>query len=143
MSVHFFGGVWSASCGNYALLKMAQDHSSDFHPSIKGTVARKFYIDNCLKSVKSESRAIFLVDQLRELLQCGGFNPTKWVCNSRSVLGKIAQPERAKEVEDLNLSYNSLPTERALGIHWNVEHDALLLRPKSRKGLQHTWLVES
>ena len=42
------------------------------------TVKRNFYVDNCLKSVKSEQVAIHLVKDLTGLLKKGGFRLTKW-----------------------------------------------------------------
>ena len=125
MSVHLFGGVWSASCANFGLLRTARDNSSEFHSSVSSTVTRNFYVDDCLKSVKSQD----------------GFNLTKWICNSRAVLEKIPQSDRAKEVKDLGLSHDVLPVERALGVHWNVERDEFVFKiqvkdkPLTRHGL--------
>ena len=80
----------------------------------------KFYVDDCLKSVKSRDEAIDLVNELRKLLRRGGFNLTKWICNSRAVLDKIPQSDQAKEVKDLDLSHDvTVPVERAVGVHWN------------------------
>ena len=117
MSVHLFGGVWSASCANAGLLR---DNSCEFHPSISSTVTRNVYVDDCFKSVKSQDEAINLVNQLQRLLRRGGFNLTKWICNSRAVLEKIPQTDRAKKVKDLDLSHDVLHVERVLGVRWNV-----------------------
>ena len=141
MSVHLFGGVWSASCANFGLLRTARDNSSEFHPSVSSTVTRNFYVDDCLTSVKSQDEAIDLVNELQRLLRRGGFNLTKWICNSRAVLEKIPQSDRAKEVKDLDLSHDVLPVERVLGVHWNVERDEFVFKiqvkdkPLTRRGL--------
>lgn len=37
------------------------------------TVRRNFYVDDCLKSIKSETKAISLVSELRALLSKGAF----------------------------------------------------------------------
>ncbi|XP_067030836.1 uncharacterized protein [Acropora muricata] len=141
MSVHLFGGVWSASCANFGLLRTARDNDSEFHPSVSSTVTKNFYVDDCLKSVKSQDEAIDLVNELQRLLRRGGFNLTKWICNSRAVLEKIPQSDRAKKVKDLDLSHDVLPVERALGVHWNVERDEFVFKiqvkdkPLTRRGL--------
>ncbi|XP_068680444.1 uncharacterized protein [Montipora foliosa] len=101
-----FGGVWSASCPNFKLLRTARDNSSEFHPSVSSTVTRNFYVDDCLKSVKSQDEVIDLVNDLQRLLRRGSFNLTKLICNSRAVLEKIPQSGQAKEVKDLDLSHD-------------------------------------
>ena len=46
---------------------------------------------------------------------------SKWITNR--VLSSIPKADRAKEVKDLNLNRNRLPTERALRVQWCVEDD--------------------
>lgn len=87
MSVHRFGGIWSASCANYGRLRTAQDTSDHFDPLVVSKIMRNFYVDDCLKSIGSQDAAFNLVDQLHiKLLQRGCFSFTMWICNSRSVL---------------------------------------------------------
>ena len=141
MSVHLFGGGWTAGCANFGLLRMARDNGSEFHTSVSSTVTKNFYVDDCLKSVKSQDEAIDLVNELQRLLRRGGFNLTKWIYNSRAVLENTPQSDRAKEVKDLDLSHDVLPVERALGVHWNVERDEFVFKiqvkdkPLTRRGL--------
>ena len=51
MLVHFFGGISSPSCANYALQKTADDNAEHFNEDTIQTVKRNFYVDDCLKSV--------------------------------------------------------------------------------------------
>ena len=66
---------------------------------------------------------------------------TKWISNSRSVLSAFPVGERAPTIKSLDLKSESLPIDRALGIHWNVEHDTIDFvvndkeRPENRKGV--------
>ena len=55
------------------------------------------------------------------LCASGGFHLTKWVSNSRVLLGSI--PERAAEVNNLDLEHNEVPVERALGVQWCTSTD--------------------
>ena len=48
---------------------------------------------------------------------------TKWVSNDRKVLESIPIHDRAKDVEELDLAEDALPTERALGVSLCVEND--------------------
>ena len=69
--------------------------------------------------MKNEDQAIRLVRQLCDLLSEGGFRLTKWVSNSRPVLSTIEEKDRAKQVKEIDLNYEALPTERALGVYWD------------------------
>ena len=71
--------------------------------------------------MNSIEKAIILAQQLRELLQKGGFELTKWLSNDREVLTAIQKGERASSV--VHLDIDDLPTETALGLKWNVEED--------------------
>ena len=139
MAVHLFGGVSSPSCANFALKKTAEDNKTSFDPETVRTVKRNFYVDDCLKSVTSDESAIFLVDNLTELLRRGGFRLTKWLSNSRKVVESIPEAERATVVK--NLDFDLPIIERALGVRWDVASDTVSFsitikdRPATRRGL--------
>jgi hypothetical protein len=128
MTVHLFGGVWSPSCASYALRRTAKDNEQGFDPATTETVNRDFYVDDCLKSEVDVDSAVKLVQELRELLRLGGFRLTKWSSNSKEVLMSIPTEDRAKTIKDLDLTSDSLPVERALGIQWDTETDTFSLR---------------
>ncbi|XP_063072324.1 uncharacterized protein LOC134462993 [Engraulis encrasicolus] len=123
MLVHLFGAVSSPSCANFALRQTAEDNKDMFNPNIISTVNTNFYVDDCLKSLPSEQEAVQLVTELTSLCQKGGFRLTKWMSNSRTVLGHIPKEDRASEVRELDLDRDKLPIERALGLLWSVEDD--------------------
>lgn len=139
MQVHLFGATSSPSCANFGLRKVAEDNEEKFSCDVIETVKRNFYVDDCLKSVKTVDTAITLADQLTKLLQNGGFRLTKWVSNSKKVIESIPQSERAKSVKMLD--FDHLPSERALGIQWNIQTDRfefnINVKPKdpTRRGI--------
>ena len=139
MTVHLFGGVLSPSCANYALQKTADDNKANFAAEIVSSVKRNFYVDDCLKSVKSDEDAIRQVRDLTELLKKGGFRLTKWLSNSRTVVESVPESERAMSVKDLD--FDRIPIERALGVHWCVSSDTFRFkvnikdRPATRRGI--------
>ena len=141
MAVHLFGGTWSPSCCNFILQRTAQDNQRVYDDETVETVLKDFYVDDCLKSVANEDQAIRLVRQLCDLLSEGGFRLTKWVSNSRPVLSTIEEKDRAKQVKEIDLNYEALPTERALGVYWDVESDCFSYKitirekPLTKRGL--------
>ena len=88
-------------------------------------------LDDCVKSMTDGNSAIFLVPKLWELLSKGGFNLTKWVSNSLHALATIPESESAKPVKDLHLG--DMPSQRALGIKWNLELDTFGFRVKVKQ----------
>ena len=141
MLVHLFGGASSPSCANYALKRTAEDNKEDFYAVTKATVKRNFYVDDCLKSVPTNLKAVKLVGELRELLSRGGFRLTKWISNSKKVMDSVPESEKAPSVKNLDLSENVTLTERALGVQWNVHTDTFGFKnidkkkPGNRRGI--------
>ena len=82
-------------------------------------------MDDLLKSVNTCEVASKLVDGVRQMCKTGGFHLTKCICNDKEVLATIPEEDRRQGVKNRDLITDSLPTERALGIHWNLEHDYL------------------
>ena len=114
MGVHLFGAVSSTGCANFALRKAADDNLQQFDSEAINTVKRNFYVDASLKSVPGEEEAICLTNDLRKLLEKGGFNLTKWVSNSQGVIESLHVSEGAGTFKDLR--DGQLPIERALGV---------------------------
>ena len=120
MEVHLFGATSSPSCSSLALRRTAEDNVGEFSEDIVKTVKRNFYVDDCLKSVRSVGNAVEVVHQPREILSRGGIRLTKWSCNRSEVLDTIPQDEKAPSLLDLDLNKDKLPVQRTLGLHWNM-----------------------
>ena len=137
MTAHIFGAVSSPACAIYALNKVADEVDDN----IGDVIRDNFYVDDLLCSTGSESSAINLADGLMEACMSRGFNLTKWVSNHRNVLKSIPESERAKEVKNMDLGQDQLPTETALGMTWYVETDdfgyrlAVKKHPHTRRGI--------
>lgn len=139
MQVHLFGATSSPSCADFALRKTAKDHKADFDEETISTVNKNFYVDDCLKSVSTINKAVNLASQLTTLLAKGGFHLTKWTSNSREVLASIPQKERAPSV--VNIDFESLPIERALGVIWDIEADVFRFRIAEMKKIKAWYIV--
>ena len=125
MCVHVFGGVSSPSCSNYAPRKTASDNQEEYGNDVAETLRRNFYVDDLLKSVNTREVASKLVDDVRQMWKAGGFHLRKFICNDKEVLATIPEEDRRQGVKNRDLITDSLTTERALGIQWNLEHDYL------------------
>ena len=102
---------------------------------------KNFYVDDLLKSVKTEKYAVDLIKRVKEMCAAGGFNLTKFICKRKNVLMSIPDIHRREGVKDADLVKEDLPTERALRVYWNVEKDALCFKvnlkekPRNRRGM--------
>ncbi|XP_067045910.1 uncharacterized protein [Acropora muricata] len=102
---------------------------------------RDFYVDDLLKSFETTSQVVEITKELQELLAKGGFQLNKVMSNERQVLNSFSPEHHAPAVKNLDLNLNSLPMDRALGIHWDVEADTFNLvvsgksQPETRKGV--------
>ena len=141
MLVHIFGATSSPSICGYALRRTAADYSEGFSSQTIDAVMRDFYVDDLLKSFETTGQAVETTKELQELLAKGGFQLTKVMSNERQVLNAFPPEHRAPAVKDLDINLNSLPMDRALGIHWDMEADTFNLvvsdksHPGTRKGV--------
>ena len=144
MQTHIFGASSSPAVVTYALQKTADDNVADFSADAVETVKTCFYVDDCLKSVASVEKGIRLTAELRALTQRGGFRLTKWVSNCKELMSSIPESEWSKNLKSVNLDYESLPSEKALGVSWDVEADTLGFcvtpteKPATRRGILST-----
>ena len=132
MCVHVFGSVSSGACSNYALKRTAIENKNKYGKDAAETLKNNFYVDDMLKSVENEDKAITLMK--------GGFNMTKFASSSKRVLQSIPEKDRKIGVKNSDL-LGSLPKDRALGVLWNVENDTLGFKvnlkekPLTRRGV--------
>ena len=139
MCAHVFGGTSSPSCSNYALKRTAVDGETKFGKEAAETLQNNFYVDDLLKSVDDEDKAIKLIKEVKAMCASGGFRLTKFLCNSKKVLQSIPEDDRRAGVKDKDL-VGKLPSENTLGVHWNTETDTFEFRinlkqkPLTRRG---------
>ena len=144
MTVHIFGASSSPGCSNYALKATANDNEQDLGSIAANVLRRNFYVDDGLVSVDSVSEAVDVMKNIKEMCHRGGFNLHKFTSNSKEVLKQILVKDRAESVRDLNLGYDALPLERALGVQWYADSDtfkfviSLAEKPCTQRGILST-----
>lgn len=71
MTVHLFGAASSSSCASYALKRAAEDNKDSSPAEVIDSVHRNFYVNDLLKSVDTESHAIALYKELKDVCARG------------------------------------------------------------------------
>ena len=144
MTVHVFGATSSPSCANFALRRAAADFGPLYDPEVAETIFHNFYVDDCLVSRSKEEDMIELASNLKQMCAKGGFNLTKFISNSLPVMRSIPNGDLSPRVQNLEFASDILPTDRALGVSWNVQTDRLgysveldkfLQKPLTRRGM--------
>ncbi|KAK4325419.1 hypothetical protein Pmani_004014 [Petrolisthes manimaculis] len=144
MTVHLLGASSSPSCANYALQKTVEDHGKDYAPQVCQTVLNNFYVDDWLRSTDTEEEVIQLAHAVKSLCMKGGFNLTKFISNSRSLLETLSIPDRGKSLLELDLGTDDLSMKKVLGLSWDIEFDTLKVsvyesfRSSTKRGMLST-----
>ena len=124
MTVHIFGAKDSPCCAEYALLRTANDHETEFSRDCINSIRRNFYADDLMKSCKSSQDAIKLAAELISILELGGFKLTKFTSNRREVMDSVPVDLRAAPKPSLEMQCSQV--ERALGVKLNLEEDCFV-----------------
>lgn len=105
---------------------------------------RDFYVDDGVTSIESKEEAIQLAQEARKLCAMGGLRLHKFISNDRAVLESIPPSQHATDIKNLDLAFDYLPVERALGIQWHIESDCFRFstnlkdQPATRHGILST-----
>ena len=90
-----------------------------------------------MKSVKDVRTAVKLIQDVSKMCSDGGFQLTNFISNEVQILSSIPTEDRRRGVKNVNISDEvDLPTEKALGICWNIEKDTL----ETHLGLKQIWV---
>ncbi len=123
MKVHVFGNRPSPAVAIYGLRRAikegAQKHGAD---TVK-FVERHFYVDDGLVSVPSEAEAIDLLQRTQASLAESNLRLHKFVSNSQTVMEAFPLEDCALVIKDLDLSGETSPTQRSLGLLWEITND--------------------
>ncbi|KAL7873503.1 hypothetical protein AOLI_G00125740 [Acnodon oligacanthus] len=93
-----FGTTCSPCCATCVLQHHVVTHSQP-DDILWFTVKNCFYVDNCLRSVRTPSEAKIMVDQLRDLMASAGFELRQWACNDPSLLSHLPQEARSESLD--------------------------------------------
>lgn len=144
MTVHVFGNSPSPAVATYGLRKAAEQGENEHGKDVKDFVYRNFYVDDGLISVSKEVDAIDLLQRTRALLAESNLRLHKIASNSTKVMEAFPPEERASDFKDLDLRADPLPSQRSLGVSWELQTDSFTFRvsrdvkPFTRRGILST-----
>jgi len=144
MRVHVFGNSPSPAVAIYCLRRAVKEDQPNYDPAVEHLVRRDFYIDDCLRSFPTEEAAISLLRRTKDTLTASNLRLHKIASNRKGVLAAFPSLDHASDLRSLDLSSDDLPTQRSLGLEWNIREDAFTFRapvtekPFTRRGVLST-----
>lgn len=141
MTVHLFGNAPSPAIATFGLRHTADDGEERYGKETSQFVHRNFYVDDGLSSRPTEDGAINLVRNAQAMLATANIRLHKVVSNAIAVMEAFPAEDRAKSISDLDLRCSVLPTQRSLGVHWDIEKDCFIFhvslpeKPFTRRGV--------
>ncbi len=144
MKVHVFCNSPSPAVAIYGLKRSAQDGEAEFGTDVKQFIDHDFYVDDGLKSLPSEEAAISLLKRTQDMLACSNLRLHKIASNSNEVMKAFPSQDYANNLKDLELGTDTLPTQRSLGLNWDLQTDTFMFqvldedKPFTRRGVLST-----
>ena len=141
MCVHVFGGNSSPGCCNYAFLKRVIDNEVRYREEVSQTLLHNFYVDDLLKTVKTEELGIRLIRDVQTMCQTAGLK--KFISNKKLVIQSAPEYVSRNGIKNANLN-TSLPLKKARGFYWETEKDIFRFqimlkdRPWSTTSMRYT-----
>ena len=87
-------------------------------------------MDNYLDLFNDVNKAVYTAHSVTKMLSFGGFHLTKWISNSSFILTSLPTSDISPKIVDLD--FNELPIERALGIIWDTKSNLLKVKEVSK-----------
>ena len=128
MAVHLFGNTCSPAIATFGLRKTAEDGEEGFGKLAKEFVHNDFYVDDGLTSCSILQEVVELVRNTQAMHDAANIRLHKIVSNSVEVITALPKQDRVPKLRELHFNADSLPTQRSLGVCWNLEKDAFTFR---------------
>ena len=139
MNVHLFGKVDLHGCCIWPINKTALDNIVKIVSRAEEAITDYFYMDDYLDSFHTVQEAIKISNDVANALSEGEFHLKKWVSNDQQILKALPSQEVSSTL--INLDFDDISIERALGILWNPGTDPLQIKvtakdvPLTKRGI--------
>ncbi|XP_075253255.1 uncharacterized protein LOC142345059 [Convolutriloba macropyga] len=111
-----FSATCSPSCAIYILHRCAEDNKLS-NPEAYSAIRNNFYMDDYLQSFKTTETAAITATEVKDTLQKGGFNLTKFFSNDPNTVMKITGENADTAIE-----------QRILGQMWDAKEDIFIFK---------------
>lgn len=144
MRVHVFGNCPSPAVAMFGLKRTATEGAEEFGFEVKNFIHRHFYVDDGLKSFSSAKEAIKVLKGAQDMLAQSNLRLHKIVSSSVEVMKAFPTEDLAKNLQDLDVGQDLPPTQRSLGLGWDLATDTLSFqvaateKPFTRRGVLST-----
>ncbi len=141
MIVHLFGNSPSPAVATFGMRKAADDGEEECGAKVRKFICEDFYVDDGLTSQTTDEDAINLVKRAQAALSAANLRLHKVASNSITVMEAFPAEDRATVVRDLDLRQDVLPSQRTLGVQWDLQRDTLTFsvclpdKPFTRRGV--------
>ncbi|XP_054591066.2 uncharacterized protein [Nothobranchius furzeri] len=123
MKVHVFGNSPSPAVAIYGLRRAIAEGAEKYGTDTVKFVERHFYVDDGLVSLPSEVEAINLLQRTQASLAESNLRLHKFVSNGPAVTGAFPPEDCVPLIKDLDLSGETPPMQRSLGLLWEIGLD--------------------
>ncbi|XP_052814266.1 uncharacterized protein LOC128241385 [Mya arenaria] len=140
MCKHVFGNSPSSAIATYGLRKSVEKSDQD----VQSFVSQDFYVDDGLTSKSTVEGAVDLLLRTQSDLSKSRLRLHKIASNVPEVMKSFPPEDLSKDLKDLDLDREDLPSQRSLGIVWNISLDKfvfkadLLVQPVTKRGILST-----
>ena len=144
MKVHVFGNSPSPAVAVYCLRQSVKEGQPDYDSEVKQFVDRDFYVDDGLKSLPTVEAAVSLLKRTQDILARSNLRLHKIASNKKEVMAAFPSHDHANDLKDLDLGKDILPTQRSLGLNWDLKTDTFVFKvadgekPFTRRGVLST-----
>ena len=141
ITVHPFGNGPSLAVATFGLRKAADVGEEEYGSAAKEFVRCEFYVNDRLASRAFAGELIQLVKNTQSMLATANLRLHKVVSNSVAVMEALPVGDRTRDMRDLNVRHDVLPTMRSLGVCWAPERDSFTFevsvpqKPFRRRGV--------
>lgn len=126
MKVHIFRNSPSTAVAIYGLRRAAQEGAREHGADTLQFVERHFYIDNGLASLPIAAEAIDLLKRTQASLSESNLWLHEFASNHPAVMEAFHPEDHAKGLKDLDLSKETTPMQRSLGLCWEIATDMFI-----------------
>jgi hypothetical protein len=124
MVVHLFGNTSSPAVATFGLRKTAEEGEKEFGQDAKDFVVEDFYVDDGLTSHDTAEGTVSLIKNTQAMLATANLRLHKIASNSIEVMKSFPDQDRVESLKDLHIEQGPLPSQRSLGVMWDLEKDS-------------------